>query len=56
MGTAQTKYDKANTKHFCLKLNNRTDEELIKKLLSVKNVQGYIKELIKKDIQTVDNK
>lgn len=56
MGTAQTKYDKENTKHFCLKLNKRTDEELINKLLSVKNVQGYIKELIKKDIQTVDNK
>lgn len=56
MGKAQSKYDKANTRHFCLKLNKRTDEDIIKKLLSVPNVQGYIKDLIKKDILTVDNK
>lgn len=54
MGTAQTKYDKANTRTFSLKFNKKTDEKLIKKLLSVKNMQGYIKSLIKKDIETID--
>lgn len=56
MGTAQNKYDKANTRHFCLKLNKRTDEDIIKKLLSVPNVQGYLKSIIREDIKRLDNK
>lgn len=56
MGTAQTKYDKANTRTFSLKFNKKTDEELINKLLSEKNVQGYLKSLIRKDIKRLDNK
>lgn len=46
---AQKKYDSANTKQFVLKLNRRTDADLIARLESVGNIQGYIKELIRKD-------
>lgn len=51
MGTAQNKYDKENTRTFSLKLNNKTDKSIIDKLLSVPNIQGYIKNLIQKDIE-----
>ena len=47
---AQKKYDSKNTKAFALKLNYTTDRELIDKLESVENIQGYIKELIRKDL------
>lgn len=47
----QKKYDKANTKSFTLKLNKKYDEDIIKKLDLEKNIQAYIKELIRKDIQ-----
>jgi len=46
----QAKYDVVNTKHYGLKLNVKTDAKIIEKLSSVPNVQGYIKELIRKDI------
>ena len=48
---AQKRYDDVNTKSFCMKLNYKTDADLIEKLLSVDSVQGYIKELIRKDIE-----
>lgn len=51
MGTAQKKYDKDNTRKFSLKLNNKTDKAIIEKLLSIPNIQGYIKNLIEKDIK-----
>lgn len=47
---ASEKYDKANTKQVKMKLNLNTDADIIEKLDSVGNVQGYIKELIRKDI------
>lgn len=56
--------DKKRSRIFTLKLNYFTDTELIDKLLSVDNVQGYIKQLIcadieknreKKDGKAVDN-
>ena len=50
--TPQEKYDKANTVRICgLKLNIKNDIEIINKLKSQSNKQGYIKDLIKKDIQ-----
>lgn len=49
---AISKYDSNNTKQFKIKLNNKTDKELIDKLNSVENVQGYIKELIKNDLES----
>lgn len=50
--TPQEKYDKTNTIRICgLKLNIKTDAEVIKVLKSKSNKQGYIKDLIKKDMQ-----
>ena len=44
------KYDDANTKKVMLKLNLKTDDDIIKKLEHVGNKQGYIKDLIRRDI------
>lgn len=48
---AQKKYDKENTKSIHLKFNLATDKDILDKLESVSNKQGYIKELIRKDIK-----
>lgn len=53
---AQDKYDKANTVQFKMKLNKKWDKEIIEKLNSVDNKQGYIKGLIKADINKEDAK
>lgn len=47
---ASVKYNKENTVQISLKLNRSTDADLIDSLNRVKNKQGYIKELIRKDI------
>ena len=47
---AQERYDKVNTVQVHLKLNRKTDSAIIKKLIDVGNVQGYIKRLITNDI------
>ena len=47
---ASAKYDAANTKVVTLKFNLRTDADIIEKLESVENRQGYIKELIRADM------
>lgn len=52
---AQAKYDAANTKQIRLKLNTKTDADILKRLESVDNKQGYIKELIRKDIEKKAN-
>lgn len=48
---AQDKYDKSNTIQVHLKLNLYTDKEILDKLNSVPNKQGYIKALIREDIK-----
>ena len=48
---ASAKYDKENTKQIILKLNLKTDAEILQKLESVPNRQGYIKELIRQDMK-----
>lgn len=48
---ANIKYDRLNTTQIKLKLNNNTDEDILSKLAAVPNKQGYIKELIRNDIQ-----
>ena len=51
---AQKKYDQANKDKFRmvhLKLNRESDSEIIKKLESVNNIQGYIKSLILADLK-----
>ena len=49
IGTVK-KYDAVNTKQIKLKLNKRTDADILEALESVPNKQGYIKSLIRKDI------
>ena len=50
---AQKKYDEAHKKDFRmvqLKLNRETDADIIAKLETSGNIQGYIKALIRSDI------
>lgn len=49
---ANEKYLKANTKIVSLRLNYNTDADIIQKLDEVDSKMGYIKELIRKDLQT----
>lgn len=52
---AVKKYDEANTKQVHLKLNLKTDADILERLANVDNVQGYIKELVRADMRkTVD--
>ncbi len=44
-------YDQTHTRQVKMKLNLRTDADILAKLNSVPNKQGYIKELIRKDIK-----
>lgn len=48
---ANEKYLKANTKIVSLRLNYNTDTDILKKLDEVDSKMGYIKELIRKDLQ-----
>ena len=47
---AVAKYDAKNTKVYAIKLNHKTDDDIIRKLDEQDNVQGYIKKIIRKDI------
>ena len=49
--TAIAKYDAENTTQIKMKLNNVTDADILEHLQKVGNVQGYIKELIRSDIE-----
>lgn len=48
---ASNKYDKENTKSVLLKLNKKTDADIIKMLDAVPSKMGYIKGLIRRDIE-----
>lgn len=48
---ANAKYDAANTRQIILKLNINTDADILARLDSVDNRQGYIKRLIRDDIK-----
>ena len=48
---ANKKYDAANTKQLNLKLNLKTDADILEHLEKQENVQGYIKDLIREDIK-----
>lgn len=50
---ANAKYDKANTKQIILKLNLKTDADILARLESEENKQGYIKKLIRRDIESL---
>ena len=52
MATAQ--YDRDNTRRINLKLNNKTDADIIKRLEALKEtegIQGYLKRLIREDMK-----
>lgn len=46
----QARYDKQNTRQIRLKLNLKTDADILEKLSEVDSKQGYIKRLIREDI------
>lgn len=48
---ARLKYEAEHTVQIKLKLNRRTDADILAKLESVGNKQGYLKELIRADIK-----
>lgn len=48
----QERYDAKNTKQIRLKLNIKTDADILEHLSKVSNKQGYIKELIRADIKS----
>ncbi|RNM28879.1 hypothetical protein EDX97_11620 [Absicoccus porci] len=48
---ASNKYDKENTKSVLLKLNKKTDADIIEMLDAVPSKMGYIKDLIRQDIE-----
>lgn len=50
----QNRWDKENTTQVKLKLNNKTDADIIEYLASVDNKQGYLKGLIRADIKRAD--
>lgn len=52
---ANKKYDAENTRQINLKLNLKTDAEILARLDQVENKQGYIKELILKDLKKTEN-
>ena len=47
---SQIKYDQTHTKQVKLKLNRKTDKDILDKLDSVGSKQTYIKQLIRADI------
>ena len=55
MGTRHTKaanaYHKRASKQYHLELHKENDADIIRKLETVDNKQGYIKTLIRRDIQ-----
>lgn len=49
---ANNKSNKINTTMVCVRLSYNTDADIIQKLDEVNSKMGYIKELIRKDMQT----
>ena len=47
---AIAKYEAAYTKRITVKFNMRTEADVLAKIESVDNMQGYIKQLIRDDI------
>ena len=48
-------WDRENTRQYKLKLNKRTDEDIINWLDDHENKQEYIKRLIREDIRRVND-
>ena len=48
---ANEKWDKANIRRFVLKVTKTTEKDILDKLEAQENVNGYIKRLIREDIE-----
>lgn len=48
---ASKKYNEANRKTFALHVNKKTEADILQALESVDNREGYLKELIRMDIE-----
>ena len=48
---AVRRYDDTHTRQIKLKLNEKTDADILERLDSVGNIQGYIKRLIREDME-----
>lgn len=48
---ASAKYHKEHLRVFNLRINRRTEADILDKLEAVDNVQGYLKDLIRQDIR-----
>lgn len=48
---AVTKYNATTTKTYKLKLNLRTDQDILQKFADVESVNGYVKTLIRNDMK-----
>ena len=48
---AQRRYDEKNTRQVHIKLNLRTDKDVLERLDDVPSKQGYIKRLIRDDLE-----
>ena len=44
-------WDADNTRQIKIKLNLRTDADILEKLSQTENIQGYIKQLIREDMK-----
>lgn len=51
---ATYKYEQKNIKKICLKLNKKTDADILGRFREVGNVQGYIKALVRADMMKHD--
>ena len=47
----QMKYDAENRRNYGFRLHNKLDADIIEKLASVPSMQGYIKDLIRRDLE-----
>lgn len=48
--TPADRYARKNIRQFALKLNRKTDADMVDHLEQVDNIQGYIKSLIRADM------
>ena len=53
---ANNKFNKANTRMVSLRLNYKTDADIIEKLDYVESKMGYIKSLVRKDLKELNTK
>ena len=47
---AVAKYDRENAVSLVMKLNRKTDQDILTRLAAVESKQGYIKRLIREDM------